>query len=345
MGKRSQHKKQLRAQHKRQQSKKVEVHPASVPVKPCRNRPNILTLLTIPLEIRYKIFDTIANGTHTITIAPNLHIYSPLIGLTFTHPQLEHEIAQWRKCYTRPAIHPVFGDFNPTHTTFKITFRSNERRVTRIYEPEDAKSKMLNLELWKRAMDLVGTNKQFEVNMAIRYLTKRLWEWKPIMGRHKKHTVEFRKMQEKLRHLVFDEELHGNVSVINSPRMYEEPFGEKPMLDIKPAVSNRLPATSSNQVACYYRSLGMQINSEALKDLERFQNPQDLEERQAAFRDVKLEEKPRLICANFGHFRPLKKTNAHITVKMNTRTLSTPGSPSLALLNYTPEGALSSWLY
>ncbi|KAH7386401.1 hypothetical protein BKA64DRAFT_711629 [Cadophora sp. MPI-SDFR-AT-0126] len=290
MGKRSQRKKQLRAQYKCRERKKTEVHPASIPVKARRNKPELPTLLTIPLEIRFKIFTAIASGTHTITIAPNLHIYSPLTGLTYTHPQLEEEIAEWRKCYTRPAIHPVFSDFDPAHTTFRITFRSNERRITRIYDPTEAKTKMLNLELWKRAMDLVGTNKQFEVNMAIRYLTRRLWEWKPAMGRHKKHTVEFRRMQEKLRFLVFDEERHGNVSAITSPRMYEEPFGEKPMPDVKPALQVRHVNDSSNELTSYYRSLGIQVNNLELKHLERVGDPPALEEHLVVLDDLKFKD-------------------------------------------------------
>ncbi|PVH77706.1 hypothetical protein DL98DRAFT_534474 [Cadophora sp. DSE1049] len=302
MGKRSQRKNQLRAQHKRRESRNVEIHPASIPVKARRNQPAPPALLTIPLEIRFKIFTALAKGTHTITIAPNLHIYSPLTGLTYAHPQFEDEIAEWRKCYPRPAIHRVFGDFDPSFTTFKITFRSNEQSVTRIYEPTEAKTKMLNLELWKRAVDMVGTNKQYEVNMAISYLTRRLWEWKPVMGRHKKHTVEFRGMQEKLRFLVFDEERHGDVSVINSPRRYEEPFGEKPIPDVKPAWTYRKVYDSSSDVASYYRSLGMQVDSLELKNLERVGAPPVLEEHPVALDDNKFDEGLKLTRVDFHPF-------------------------------------------
>ena len=57
MGKMSQRKKQLRAQHKRRESKSksLEVHPASIPVKAGRVQQESPTFLTIPLEIRFKV--------------------------------------------------------------------------------------------------------------------------------------------------------------------------------------------------------------------------------------------------------------------------------------------------
>ena len=182
MGKISQRKKQLRAQRKKRQQNQTP-HPASIPLPIRRDQPKPHNLLTIPLELRFKIFSSIANGSHTITIAPNFHLYSPLTGLIDTHIHLELEIAAWRKCFARPAIHPVFGEFVPSLTTFRISFRTQEKRKTRVYKPEEAQEMILNLELWKRAMDMARTDRQGEVNRAVAKLTKELWLWKPDMGR------------------------------------------------------------------------------------------------------------------------------------------------------------------
>ncbi|KAH7317802.1 hypothetical protein BKA65DRAFT_557214 [Rhexocercosporidium sp. MPI-PUGE-AT-0058] len=277
MGKKSQRKKQLRAQRK--QRKQIKVHPASIPIIDRRDQPKPLNLLTIPLEIRYEIFSAIANGTHTITIAPNFHIYSPLTGLMDSHIQLELEIAKWRICYTRPAIHPVFGEFNPALTTFKITFRSKEQRVTRIYRPAEAQEKILTLELWKRAMDVVETNKQFEVNQAIAWLTRELWLWKPEMGR-RKGTREFRDLQKKLRFLSFIES-HDSLPAIDCPADYEEPANKnKPMLVAKPAMVYRKVYRRGDELSNYYRSLGLDIGGlDGVRDMERAHGSWVIEER------------------------------------------------------------------
>ncbi|KAL2065766.1 hypothetical protein VTL71DRAFT_3436 [Oculimacula yallundae] len=267
MGKVSQRKKQLRAQRKQKDQRQSQIHPASIPTIAHPDNPKTLTLLTIPLEIRFKIFSIIAHGPHTITIAPNFHIYSPLTGLIHSHPQLEEEIVQWRNAFDRPAIHPVFGDFDPAFTSFKITFRSNEQKITRVYEPEVAREKILTLELWKRSMDMMGTDKQFEVNRAIRYLTRRLWKWKPEMGMVSS-TRECREMQEKMRFLLFDE--RRTVSVLNAPRNYEEPFAVKPTPDLKPKPVYRKTFETGHELSGYYRSLGANVGSEDdIRSLER----------------------------------------------------------------------------
>ncbi|KAG4441509.1 hypothetical protein IFR05_003036 [Cadophora sp. M221] len=267
MGKISQRKKQLRAQRKLREKKSIEVHPALTPIIARLGQPKPLNLLTIPLEIRFKIFSAIANGTHTITIAPQHHIYSPLTGLIHSHLQLEIEIAKWRKCYSRPAIHLVFGEFNPALTTFKIAFRSKEQRITRVYEPKEAQKKILTLELWKRALDMAETNKQFEVNQVIAYLAERLWEWKPEMGR-KKNTRKFRLMQEQLGFLLFDES-HAFHPIMDAPQNYEEPLDEnKPMPDIKSDIIYRKVYQSSGELSNYYQSLGLDVGG-GVRDMER----------------------------------------------------------------------------
>lgn len=66
MGKISQRKKQLRAQHKRRESKSksLEVHPASIPIKAGRIQQESPTFLTIPLEIRFKVVSVLEILTH-----------------------------------------------------------------------------------------------------------------------------------------------------------------------------------------------------------------------------------------------------------------------------------------
>ncbi|KAH9209503.1 hypothetical protein DL95DRAFT_413852 [Leptodontidium sp. 2 PMI_412] len=280
MGKRSQRKKQLRAQRKRREKKSLEVHLALTPIIARQDQPKPLNLLTIPLEIRFKIFSAIAHGTHTITIAPGRHIYSPLTGLIHSHLQLENEIAEWRKCYTRPAIHLVFGEFNPALTTFKITFRSKPRKVTRVYEPAEAQKKILTLELWKRAMDMAETNKQFVVNQVISYLAEKLWKWKPEMG-WKKHTPEFRLMQEQLEFLLFDES-HAFFPIMDAPLDYEEPLdGDKPMPDVKPGMVYRKVYQSSDELGRYYRSLGLDVR-DSVRGMERVHGCWVMEDRRKA---------------------------------------------------------------
>ncbi|KAH7317803.1 hypothetical protein BKA65DRAFT_515219 [Rhexocercosporidium sp. MPI-PUGE-AT-0058] len=140
-----------------------------------------LTLLTIPLEIRRKIFKNLHEAEHTILIAPRVPAHGPLRPLQLTCKKTNDEVKTWST--THPSlVDSNFGLIDPSLTTFKMCFSSkvkgrlaqecgillhNEPRdrkvVQRIFKPYCNSRDLARLAIWKRAMDIAGTNDSIRI--------------------------------------------------------------------------------------------------------------------------------------------------------------------------------------
>jgi len=153
---------------------------------PQKQEPTSPTLLTIPLELRFRIYDQLLNTHHTILISPNGTKRGILKPLVLTCTQIHLEIPKWLKGQKHAHIirSPTFGVFNDSLTTFKLSWLNHcssarvprgmisihlytDTRYQRCYTPNHPARDIERLEMWQRAMDITGSDRRDKINLTL----------------------------------------------------------------------------------------------------------------------------------------------------------------------------------
>lgn len=147
-----------------------------------------LFFTNLPLEIRFQIYDQLLNTQHLIIITPNgpqRGIFEPLLPVCKT---LRAEIREWLLGKNDGSIvrSPVFGVFNSSLTTFKMSWvytgydrrifasrtlyeRSRPDRYQRCYPPSRAAAILSQLENWQKAMDATNSDCSDQIDRWMAY--------------------------------------------------------------------------------------------------------------------------------------------------------------------------------
>jgi hypothetical protein len=147
------------------------------------NRENLVpnTFLTLPLEIRYRIYDQLLNSPHIIIISPNGTKRGVLKPVVRVCKQVREEVQKWLEGQKESTIiHSLlFGIFNDKCTTFKISWAIDDTfcsydlgiltgsRFQRCYIPGHPARDLGRLEMWQKAMDLMGSDRLMEINRTL----------------------------------------------------------------------------------------------------------------------------------------------------------------------------------
>lgn len=146
------------------------------------------TLLKLPSELKYQIFDILISTPHTIIIYPKSRKHGFLTSLYFairlSCRQLKTDLEQyleksWNRNASRLMKSHIFGVFNHETTTFKLSYQYCHRhasismrrrvyhRMQRCIAPSEITNEQLHiLELWQRAMTKCNSDQIKDVNNA-----------------------------------------------------------------------------------------------------------------------------------------------------------------------------------
>jgi hypothetical protein len=142
------------------------------------------------IDVRYLIYEYLGHSEQTIIITAGHKHYGNFTGLVYSCQTLHHEIKNWTKLKPQTALimHPTFGLYNPSVTSFRVcwTYIRKEffywdgnwngfpvfppQQLQQIYSVEEVKNKLLcmgRLELWQRAMNSLESCDQEKVNHMI----------------------------------------------------------------------------------------------------------------------------------------------------------------------------------
>ena len=135
--------------------------------------------LTIPVELRYMIYDNLSESEQTIVLAPNVHKQSILGSFSRTCTQIDNELRIWASCKSRLTHSRIFGMFDGKLTTFELTWEMEADDFIWLHLPKSTQlrrrippssvtyNNVKNLEAWQRAMTLIGGRKYADLNATL----------------------------------------------------------------------------------------------------------------------------------------------------------------------------------
>jgi len=145
--------------------------------------------MTLPLEVRYLIFDQLMLCRHTIVLSPHRTSHGPLAPFFLICRQINQEVTQWLQGRPELVKSVVFGVIYPEATTFElemlplISEMSNvSRKVRKIYmvgkdgacwsgvlgQMEDDRGfSVARMEFWQRGLQISGSDSQSAVNAVL----------------------------------------------------------------------------------------------------------------------------------------------------------------------------------
>jgi hypothetical protein len=141
-----------------------------------RGRSNFLQMLNI--DTRFFIYDALANSEQTMIINARNHGYHSILDrLARTCYQINSEMALWKKSRVDLYYSSIFGLLKPSLTTFKLCWKSSrsyrDPRIVkwqRVYNCASIGKDLFDegildrLEKWQEAMDVTGSNLDWEIN-------------------------------------------------------------------------------------------------------------------------------------------------------------------------------------